>query len=116
MYGVAVHDCRREWLEHVGVHGNGPAAVEFDTERFFGHFEGDPQRYRGEGELDRIRAARDCLKKFRESVTGAKLLTDEDLDSIDAEVLDAIDNAVRASRQAARPAPENVLDNVYIRY
>jgi len=112
----AVHDCMREVLEHVRVPGNGPAAVEFDTERFFGHFEGDPQRYRGEGELDRIRAARDCLKKFRESVTGAKLLTDEDLDSIDAEVLDAIDNAVRASRQAARPAPENVLDNVYISY
>ena len=31
--------------------GKGPAAVEFDTERFFGHFEGDPQNYRGGGEI-----------------------------------------------------------------
>lgn len=112
----AVHDAMREVLEFVRIPGNGPAAVEFDTERFFGHFEGDPQRYRGEGELDRIRETRNCLKKFRESVTGAKLLSGEDLDKIDAEVLDAIENAVQASRQAARPTAENLLENVYINY
>jgi pyruvate dehydrogenase E1 component alpha subunit len=112
----AVHDCMREVLDHVRMPGSGPAAVEFDTERFFGHFEGDPQRYRGEGEIDRIRATRDCLKKFRESVTGAKLLEEGDLDAIDAEVLEVIESAVQASRQAARPEAENVLDNVYISY
>ncbi|GGC13589.1 ABC transporter substrate-binding protein [Novosphingobium endophyticum] len=112
----AVHDCMREMLEYVRTPGNGPAAVEFDTERFFGHFEGDPQRYRGEGEIDRIRETRDCIRKFRDSVTGAKLLTDADLDRLDAEALDAIENAVQASRSAARPKAENVLDNVYISY
>ena len=70
----SVFETMREVLEYVRVPGNGPAAVEFDTERFFGHFEGDPQRYRGEGELDRIREQRDCLKIFREKVTQAKLL------------------------------------------
>jgi hypothetical protein len=75
----AVHDTMREVLEYVRS-GAGPAAVEFDTERFFGHFEGDPQRYRGEGELDRIREQRDCLKNFRSKVTAAGLLTDADLD------------------------------------
>jgi TPP-dependent pyruvate/acetoin dehydrogenase alpha subunit len=112
----AVHDCMREVLDYVRVPGNGPAAVEFDTERFFGHFEGDPQRYRGEGELDRLRETRDCLKKFRASVTGAKLLSDSDIDAIDTDALAAIENAVQASRSAARPKPENVLDNVYISY
>jgi len=106
----------REVLDYVRTPGNGPAAVEFDTERFFGHFEGDPQRYRGEGELDRLRATRDCIKKFRESVTGAKLLSDEDLDTIDADALDAIETAVQEARKAPRPQPENVLDNVYISY
>jgi len=48
--------------------GHGPAAIELDTERYFGHFEGDPQRYRGKGELDRIRAERDCLTAFRDRV------------------------------------------------
>jgi pyruvate dehydrogenase E1 component alpha subunit len=112
----AVHDTMREVLEHVRTPGNGPAAVEFDTERFFGHFEGDPQRYRGEGEVDRLRETRDCLRKFRASVTGAGLLSDEDLDRLDAEALDTIENAVQASRKAARPTAEAVLDNVYISY
>ncbi|MEO5598378.1 MAG: thiamine pyrophosphate-dependent dehydrogenase E1 component subunit alpha [Novosphingobium sp.] len=111
----SVHDTMREVLEYVRD-GNGPAAVEFDTERFFGHFEGDPQRYRGEGELDRIRATRDCLKIFRASVTGAKLLSDADLDAVDAEAMDAIEAAVAAARAGARPTAEDVLTDVYISY
>lgn len=112
----AVYDTFREVLEYVRTPGNGPAAVEFDTERFFGHFEGDPQRYRGEGELDRLRAERDCIKIFRTKVSGAALLDEADLDGLDADALQQIENAVTASRAAARPAPENVLDNVYISY
>jgi acetoin:2,6-dichlorophenolindophenol oxidoreductase subunit alpha len=111
----AVHETMREVLDHVRAR-NGPAAVEFDTERYFGHFEGDPQRYRGVGELDRIRETRDCLKKFRASVTGAKLLSDADLDSVDSDVLAAIESAVGAARTAARPTPEDVLADVYIAY
>jgi pyruvate dehydrogenase E1 component alpha subunit len=111
----AVHETMREVLEYVRA-GNGPAAVEFDTERFFGHFEGDPQRYRGEGELERIREERDCIKNFRASVTGAKLLSDEDLDAIDSEVLDAIEASVKAARAADRPTAEDVLTDVYISY
>src|SRR3546814_8006319 len=48
------YDAMRELLDHVRA-GNGPAAIELDTESFYGHFEGDPQRYRGPGELDRLR-------------------------------------------------------------
>jgi len=111
----AVHDTMRELLDYVRS-GNGPAAVEFDTERYFGHFEGDPQRYRGEGELARIRETRDCLKKFRASVTAAKLLGDADLDAVDAEVMAAIEAAVTAAKAAARPTAEDVLTDVYISY
>ncbi|MBS7668884.1 thiamine pyrophosphate-dependent dehydrogenase E1 component subunit alpha [Croceicoccus gelatinilyticus] len=111
----AVHDTMREVLEYVRA-GNGPAAVEFDTERFYGHFEGDPQRYRAKGELDRIRAERDCIKKFRETVTEAKLLEGADLDKIDAEVASRIEKAVESARSAERPTAEDVLVDVYIDY
>jgi len=112
----SVYETMREVLDYVRVPGNGPAAVEFDTERFFGHFEGDPQRYRGPGELDRIRETRDCIKKFRASVTGAGLLTDADIDAVDADVMAAIENAVAKAKAAARPTPEDVLSDVYISY
>lgn len=111
----SVNETMREVLEHVRA-GNGPAAVEFDTERYYGHFEGDPQRYRGEGELDRIRAERDCLTKFRTSVTEAKLLESADLDAIDAEVMKQIDDAVAAARAAERSTAADVLTDVYISY
>ena len=58
----------REVFEYVRA-GNGPPSVELDTERFYGHFEGDPQRYRGPGEVDRLREERDCLKAFRQKVS-----------------------------------------------
>ena len=111
----SVHETMREVLEHVRA-GNGPAAVEFDTERYYGHFEGDPQRYRGEGELDRIREERDCLKAFRKSVTEAKLLEGADLDKVDSEVMALIDDAVTAARAAERSTAADVLTDVYISY
>lgn len=112
---TSVYETMREVLEYVRE-GNGPAAVEFDTERFYGHFEGDPQRYRGEGELDRIRETRDCLKIFREQVTGAKLLEEKELDEIQQAAIDDVDAAVEASRKAERPTAANVTDDVYVEY
>ena len=111
----AVYETMRELLDYVRA-GNGPAAVEFDTERFFGHFEGDPQRYRGQGELEKIRAERDCLQKFRAKVASAKLLDEKELDEIDREVLDQIEAAVVAARNAERPTADDVLADVYVTY
>ena len=96
--------------------GKGPAAVEFDTERFFGHFEGDPQRYRGKGELERIREERDCLKIFRAHVAEKTLLEAEQLDAIDAETDALIDRAVEEARAAEKPGAEHVTEDVYISY
>ncbi len=105
----------RDLLEYVRA-GNGPAAIELDTERFYGHFEGDPQRYRGSGELDRIREERDCLKAFRKVVTDAALLTDAEMDAIDDEVRILIDEAVAQARAGADPDPATVADDVYAEY
>ncbi|MGK2287149.1 thiamine pyrophosphate-dependent dehydrogenase E1 component subunit alpha [Pedomonas sp. V897] len=109
------YEAMRELLEYVRA-GNGPAAIEFDTERFFGHFEGDPQRYRGPGELERIRAERDCLVAFRNKVIPAGLIDGAALDQVDAEVVQLIDEAVREARAAEPPRPEDVLTNVYAEY
>lgn len=111
----SVYDTMRELLEYVRA-GNGPAAVEFDTERFYGHFEGDPQRYRGPGEIDRLRATRDCLTAFRQRVGEAALIDEAELDKIDAEVMALIDDSVIAARAAPRPTPESVLTDVYVEY
>jgi len=111
----ATFDAMRDLLDHVRG-GGGPAAIELDTERFYGHFEGDPQRYRGVGELDRIREERDCLKAFRATVAERDLLDLAELDRIDAEVKSLIDRCVADARAAPPPEPEDVLEDVYVSY
>jgi acetoin:2,6-dichlorophenolindophenol oxidoreductase subunit alpha len=96
--------------------GKGPVAVEFDTERFYGHFEGDPQRYRGPGEVDRLRASRDCLKAFRAKAIGDGLLDAKTLDTLDAEVSSLINTAVEEARTAPVPTAADVLEDVYVSY
>ena len=96
--------------------GNGPVAVEFNTERFFGHFEGDPQRYRGPGEVERLRETRDCLKDFRSQALGRRLLEADVLDEVDAQVLELIESAVQEARKAAPPTAADVLEDVYVTY
>jgi acetoin:2,6-dichlorophenolindophenol oxidoreductase subunit alpha len=109
------YDTMRELLEYVRA-GNGPAAIELDTERFYGHFEGDPQRYRGPGELDRIREERDCLKAFRARVNDAGLLDLAALDAIDTEVTTLIEDAVAEAKAAPPPNPADVSTDVYAAY
>ncbi len=111
----ATYDAFAKLLEHVRG-GNGPAAIELDTERYFGHFEGDPQRYRGKGEIERIRAERDCLIAFRQRVSAEGLLTEERMDAVDEEVMALIDAAVVDARADAEPDPATVADDVYAEY
>lgn len=105
----------RDLLEYVRA-GHGPAAIELDTERFYGHFEGDPQRYRGPGELDRIRAERDALKIFRDRAGSAGLVPLSELDAVDKEVAALIDEATHEARNAATPDPATVAEDVYVDY
>ena len=111
----ATHAAMQELLEYVRG-GNGPAAIELDTERFYGHFEGDPQRYRGKGELDRIRKERDCLQAFRSVVRERALLDVSALDAIDEAVTALINRAVEEARASPPPEPEDVLEDVYVAY
>ena len=109
------YDTMAELLAYVRA-GGGPAAIELDTERFYGHFEGDPQRYRGPGELDRIREERDCLKSFRQRVSAENLIDLAELDAIDAEVAQLIEEATKEAQSAPAPDPSEVADDVYVSY
>lgn len=96
--------------------GDGPAALECSITRFYGHFEGDPQRYRAEDEVANFRETKDCLKNFRARVEADGLLDIAKLDAIDSEVMALIDRAVAEAKTAPRPATNDVLTDVYINY
>jgi acetoin:2,6-dichlorophenolindophenol oxidoreductase subunit alpha len=93
--------------------GGGPSLIECKAGRFFGHMEGfDQQGYRGEGEIDRLRADADCLTKF---VTAAALST-EDTAAVDVTVDAAVEVAVADAKAAPAPELSELLTDVYVTY
>lgn len=111
----AVFDATSKAVAHARA-GGGPTTLELTTCRYYGHVEGDPQRYRGKGEIQRLREDMDCLKKFRARVVEAGKLDDASLDAIDKEVLALIESSVKGARAADVPSVETVLADVYNAY
>lgn len=96
--------------------GGGPALLECKMIRFYGHFEGDAQTYRAPGEVDDIRANKDCLKKLRAQVTSANVVSSAELDAIDKEVLNLIETAVKEAKAAPLPTAADLTTDVYVSY
>jgi TPP-dependent pyruvate/acetoin dehydrogenase alpha subunit len=96
--------------------GGGPTLLECKVNRYFGHFEGDQQTYRGENEVEEIRAGRDCLTQFRSRVIAASMVEDSDLNAIDDEVATLIDAAVDEAKSGPDPTEADLLTDVYVRY
>ncbi|MEH6581146.1 MAG: thiamine pyrophosphate-dependent dehydrogenase E1 component subunit alpha [Halioglobus sp.] len=111
----AVHEAAEKAIAHARA-GNGPAGIFCETGRFHGHFVGDPQGYRAEGELDDLRANSDCLQHFRARVAEFGDVSDSELDAIDDAVMELIEEAVSEARQAPRPNVADVDTDVYINY
>jgi acetoin:2,6-dichlorophenolindophenol oxidoreductase subunit alpha len=110
-----VYEAAGKAIEHARS-GKGPAGIFAETGRFHGHFVGDPQFYRAEGELDDLRENSCCLKNFRQRMSETGEVSQEELDTIDAEVMALIEESVTAAKSAARPTPEQVTTDVYINY
>ena len=66
---VAVYEAAREAVRRARA-GEGPTLLEVKTYRFMGHFEGDPDRYRDDGDREAARS-RDALAALRERLLAA---------------------------------------------
>lgn len=111
----AVNAAAREAVDRARA-GGGPSLIHVKLKRYFGHFEGDAQSYRADGETDRLRKEFDALSFFRQKVTEAGLLEAGELDDIDKEVGVLIDEAVSGAESAPRGIEADVLTDVYLSY
>ena len=96
--------------------GGGPALLECKMVRMYGHFEGDQQTYRAKGELEDIRANKDCIKMFSSRVTESGVVSRGELDAIDREVVAQIQEAVASAKSAPLPTAADLLTDVYVSY
>lgn len=111
----AVHEAAGEIIRRARE-GGGPSLLECKMVRFFGHFEGDAQTYRGSGELDDIRVNQDCLKKFAAQVNAAGVISGAELEAIDKDVLTRIEDAVKQAKAAPPPTLADLTTDVYVSY
>jgi pyruvate dehydrogenase E1 component alpha subunit len=111
----AVNGAAREAVDRARA-GDGPSLIHVKLNRYFGHFEGDAQSYRADGETDRLRKEFDALSFFRQKVTEAGLLEADELDGIDKEVGRLIDQAVAEAEAAPRGTDADLLTDVYLNY
>jgi pyruvate dehydrogenase E1 component alpha subunit len=93
--------------------GDGPTLLECKTYRFYGHFVGDPLRYRSKQEAEDWKQHRDPLDLFEAKVVEAGLVDADALRQIDGEVQAEVSAAVDEAESAPLPDPADVLTDVY---
>ena len=96
--------------------GAGPGAVEAFAYRWYGHFEGDMQKYRESKEVEKLRAASDPLVKFIARVTAEFGIATDELQEIDEEIAELIEDKVNAAKAAPKPTSEALYQDVYGSY
>lgn len=111
----AVYEAAGEAIERAR-NGGGPSLIHVKLTRYYGHFEGDAMTYRGPGEVAQLKAANDCLERFRKRVSDAGVLSREELDAIDREVKAEIDTCLSEAKAAPMPSEADLLTDVYVRY
>ncbi len=91
--------------------GGGPAFIESETYRWFGHNIGDPGKGRPPEEVAAWKA-RDPLVLFRKVLIGVGM-EESSLVAIESEEQDRLAAAIETGRAAARPELEDALNDIY---
>jgi len=110
-----VHEAAREAAARARA-GGGPTLLHVKTERFYGHFIGDPDTYRSDAVRAEQRNNRDPLVRLRRMMVTGGLYEDAALDAVDAAVAAEIEAAVLAAIAAPEPDPGTLLTDVYVSY
>lgn len=92
--------------------GKGPTLLECVTYRWRGHYEGDPQPYRTQIEVEEWKE-RDPIKHAERQLHERGELDEASRTAIWRELRDRVDAAVAFARAAPLPEPESALEDIY---
>ena len=109
---IAVYEAVGEAVARVR-RGEGPTLVECKTYRWHGHYEGDPQTYKPDDEVEEWKK-KDPIPAFRNRLVEMGVLTEGDADNIEREINDEIEKAVQFAEESPFPDPEEALEDVFV--
>lgn len=93
--------------------GEGPTIIEVKTYRHGGHSRNDACGYRPKDEADYWIHQKDPVNNFRKVILEHGVISEEELQKVEAEVEQEIDDAVEYAKNAPLPAYESALKNVF---
>lgn len=93
--------------------GAGPSLIEIETSRLEGHFMGDAQAYRPEGELEALKAA-DPIPAYRAKLLVDGVVTEAQLKIAEDAAQQDVDEAFAFARGADLPHADAALDCVFM--
>lgn len=108
---VAVYEACHQAVERARA-GQGPTLIECKTYRWQCHFEGEPDTYRPDEEVASW-MAREPIAPYRAKLIEQGVLTAEDAQSMENDVIAAVDEAVQFARQSPLPEPETALEGLW---
>jgi acetoin:2,6-dichlorophenolindophenol oxidoreductase subunit alpha len=91
----------------------GPTLIEVQCNRWYGHYVGDPQKYRSE---DTIRSARqdDCIRKFEETLLKDDVVRKQEIDKIAEEIQGELEEAIEFARNSPIPDGADLCRGLYV--
>jgi len=104
-----------EAMEQAKAHvlsGKGPVLLECKTGRWMGHWTGDPELYRPEGEVEELKA-NEPIKRFRDRMLELKLADEATIVAIEEKVSKAMAEALEFAVNSPEPDPAHVMDDVF---
>src|SRR5579864_5653645 len=93
--------------------GEGPTLIECLVDRLGAHSsEDDQRRYRSQEEIEML-AQNDCLERFKRQLIEEGVLSVKAVAELEEQVKEEVAHATKKGMEAADPAPEDALTNVY---
>jgi TPP-dependent pyruvate/acetoin dehydrogenase alpha subunit len=92
--------------------GEGPTLIEAKVNRIGGHWLGDREKYRSEGEREQVRAL-DPLPRLEDRLRNDGALDDTTFAALEAEIAAAIDAAVKVMRSRDLVPPATALEGLF---
>jgi pyruvate dehydrogenase E1 component alpha subunit len=93
--------------------GEGPTLIEVKCDRWYGHYVGDAQKYRGKEKIDTA-MAQDCIKDYERFLLNERLLRKREIEKIEAEIKSELEEAVNYARNCPFPDPSEIMDGLYV--
>ncbi|WP_313695894.1 thiamine pyrophosphate-dependent dehydrogenase E1 component subunit alpha [Halorarum halobium] len=108
---VAVYEAADGAIERARA-GNGPTLLEVQVHRHMGHFMGDPETYRPDEEVPRLRRM-DPIDRLADDLRDAGV-SDDELEELRETAESRVEDAIAYAKEQPQPDPEEAYEDAFV--